>query len=36
MDAIEKTYVALRGSSDYKAMISDINVDFRNIVRIAG
>jgi hypothetical protein len=36
MDAIEKTYVALRGSADYKATVSDIDIDFRNIVRIAG
>jgi hypothetical protein len=36
MDAIEKTYVALRGSADYNAMVSDIDIDFRNIVRIAG
>jgi hypothetical protein len=36
MDAIEKTYGALRGSSDYTAMVGDIDIDFRNIVRIAG
>ncbi|MFC6636995.1 hypothetical protein GV827_20815 [Sulfitobacter sp. JBTF-M27] len=36
MDAIEKTYNALRGSDDYNSMVSDIDIDFRNIVRIAG
>jgi len=36
MDAIEKTYDALRGSAEYKAMVGDIDIDFRNIVRIAG
>ena len=36
MDAIEKTYNALRGSSDYQSMLGDIDLDFRNIVRIAG
>jgi len=36
MDAIEKTYDALRGSADYRAMLGDIDIDFRNIVRIVG
>ena len=36
MDAIEKTYDALRGSAEYQAMVGDIDIDFRNIVRIAG
>ena len=36
MDAIEKTYTALRGSAEYQAMLGDIDIDFRNIVRIAG
>ena len=36
MDAIEKTYDALRGSAEYQAMVSDIDIDFRNIARIAG
>jgi len=36
MDAIEKTYDALRGSADYQAMVDDVDIDFRNIVRIAG
>lgn len=36
MDAIEKTYDALRASDDYTAMLSDISIDWRNIVRIAG
>ena len=36
MDAIEKTYNALRGSPDYQSMLGDIDLDFRNIVRIAG
>ena len=36
MDAIEKTYNALRGSADYRAMVGDIDIEFRDIVRIAG
>jgi hypothetical protein len=36
MDAIEKTYEALRGSSDYTSMVGDIDIDFRNIMRIVG
>lgn len=36
MDAIEKTYDALRGSADYQSMVADIEIDFRDIVRIAG
>ena len=36
MDAIEKTYGALRGSKDYKTALADIDLGFRNIVRIAG
>ncbi len=36
MDAIEKTYGALRGSAEYSAMLQDIDLDFRNIIRIAG
>ena len=36
MDAIEKTYDALRASAEYKALVTDIDIDFRNIVRIAG
>ena len=36
MDAIEKTYTALRGSANYSSMVGDIDIDFRNIVRIAG
>ena len=36
MDAIERTYNALRSSDDYNAMLTDINIDFRNIIRIAG
>ena len=36
MDAIEKTYDALRASAEYKAMLSDIELDFRNITRIVG
>jgi len=36
MDAIEKTYDALRDNADYKAFVNDVDIDFRNIVRIAG
>ena len=36
MDAIEKTYDALRGSAEYKTILEDIDLDFRDIVRIAG
>ena len=36
MDAIEQTYNALRSSSEYTSMLSDINLGFRDIVRIAG
>ncbi|MEP1206683.1 MAG: hypothetical protein ABJM29_07750 [Rhizobiaceae bacterium] len=36
MDAIENTYTALRASADFKAIQSDMDIDFRNIVRIAG
>ena len=36
MDAIEKTYVALRGNADYNAFVNDVEIDFRNIVRVAG
>jgi hypothetical protein len=34
MDAIEKTYGALQGDPKYGSFISDIDVDFRDIVRI--
>ncbi|MEP0944374.1 MAG: hypothetical protein ABJH63_07260 [Rhizobiaceae bacterium] len=36
MDAIENTYKALRGSKDYNSLLSEMDIDFRNIVRIAG
>lgn len=36
MDAIEKTYTALRGSDSYNSIVAKIDIDFRNIVRIAG
>jgi hypothetical protein len=36
MDAIEKTYDALRTSAEYMALVGDIDLDFRNIVRVAG
>ncbi|MBE1282418.1 MAG: hypothetical protein GJ676_03820 [Rhodobacteraceae bacterium] len=36
MDAIEKTYTALRASDAYTSIASEIGIDFRNIVRIAG
>jgi hypothetical protein len=34
MDAIEKTYAALRGDPNYAAFIGDVDIDFRNIVRL--
>jgi hypothetical protein len=36
MDAIEKTYDSLRGDPAFGAFQSDIDLDFRNIVRIVG
>ncbi|KIN79604.1 hypothetical protein [Sulfitobacter mediterraneus] len=36
MDAIEKTYDALRASKGYMDIIADIELDFRNIFRYAG
>jgi Domain of unknown function (DUF6854) len=36
MDSIEKTYDALRANPDYPKFIGDVDLDFRNIVRIAG
>lgn len=36
MDAIEKTYTALRGSAGYNAFMEKIDVDFRNILRVMG
>ncbi|WP_420325592.1 hypothetical protein [Mameliella sp.] len=36
MDAIEKTYAALNDTEDYKAFLTEIDLDSRNIVRVAG
>ena len=36
MDAIEKTYKALRASDAYRAMVGEVDIDLRNIIRIAG
>ena len=36
MDSIEKTYEALRGSAGYNALIQSFDMDWRNIIRIAG
>jgi len=36
MDAIEKTYDALRASDAYKALMADVQLDMRNIVRFVG
>lgn len=36
MDAIEKTYDALGQSAGYRALISDFDMDWRNILRVAG
>lgn len=34
MDAIEKTYGALMGDPNYGKFIADVEIDFRNIVRV--
>ena len=36
MDAIEKTYDALRSSATYEKILTEIDLDMRNIVRFAG
>lgn len=36
MDAIEKTYDALRASDTYTAMLGEIDLEMRNIVRMVG
>ncbi len=36
MDSIEKTYDALLASDGYKALIQSFDMDWRNIIRIAG
>lgn len=36
MEAIEKTYDALRDSDGYKAILQKIDLDWRNIMRVAG
>ena len=36
MDAIEKTYASLQGDPKYGQFIADVEIDFRNIVRIVG
>jgi len=36
MDAIEKTYDALRSSAIYKKILTEVDLDRRNIVRIVG
>ena len=36
MDAIEKTYDGLRASSDYQALMTEISLERREIVRFAG
>ena len=36
MDAIEKTYAALSADPAYGAFVSDVEIDFRNIVRNVG
>jgi len=36
MDAIENTYKALRGSGEYSSILAEMDLDFRNIVRIVG
>lgn len=36
MDAIEKTYEALRMNQAYDDFVADINIEFRNIIRYVG
>jgi len=36
MDAIEKTYDALRASDTYNAILSEVDLDMRNIIRFVG
>jgi len=36
MDSIENTYEALRGSAGYNGLIKTFDMDWRNIIRIAG
>ena len=36
MDAIERTYEALRGSSEYMSILAEIDLGFRNIFRYVG
>ncbi len=36
MDAIEKTYDALRASDAYTAMLGEVDLEFRNIIRFVG
>ena len=36
MDAIEKTYDNLGKNADYTAFIGDVDIGFRNIIRVAG
>ena len=36
MDAIEKTYKSLRSSADYHNLLGDMDIHFRNIMRIVG
>jgi hypothetical protein len=36
MDAIEKTYDALRASDAYTAMLGEVEIEFRNIIRFVG
>lgn len=36
MDAIEKTYEALRASAGYQKLMGTFDIDWRNIIRVAG
>lgn len=36
MDAIQNTYEALRGSAGYNALLQEFDMDWRNIIRVAG
>jgi len=36
MDAIQKTYDALQANDDYSAMLADIDLDMRNIIKFVG
>ena len=36
MDAIQKTYDTLQASDDYSAMLAEVDLDMRNIIKFVG